>query len=329
MKAVVITKPGSPDVLQWLDRPVPEPGKGEVLLKVEAAGVNRPDVAQRKGYYPAPPGASQDVPGLEVSGTVVKTGTECRRWKSGDKICALISGGGYAEFCVAPEGQCLPVPHNLSFVEAASLPETVLTVWSNVFERGRLRRGESLLIHGGTSGIGVTAIQMAKAHGSSVYTTAGTDEKCKFCESLGADKAINYKSQSFKQELMKATSGKGVDVILDMVGGDYTQDNIDLLAEEGRLVLINFMKGDEVAIKLSQIMRKRLTITGSTLRARDLAFKLALASQVEEHVWPWLISGKLKPILSKVFPMSNAPEAHRLMESSAHIGKIVLSVNQE
>lgn len=327
MKAVVITKPGAPEVLQWIERPTPQPGLGEVLIQVHAAGVNRPDLAQRKGHYPAPPGVVPDIPGLEIAGTIVGTGAGCKRWKAGDKVCALVSGGGYATFCTAPEGQCLPVPQNLSFAEAASLPETMFTVWSNVFQRGKLMPGERLLVHGGSSGIGVTAIQLAKAMGNPVFVTAGSDEKCAFCVALGADLAINYKTTSFRDELKKATGGKGVDVILDMVGGDYTPDNLEVLAEEGRLVLINFMKGDETTIRLSQVMRKRLTITGSTLRARDVHFKAALASTIEHLVWPLLSAGKIKAIVYQTFPAEKASDAHALMETSKHLGKIVLTFN--
>lgn len=329
MNAIVITRPGAPDVLQWKERPMPEPRANEVLVKVAAAGVNRPDVAQRKGHYPAPPGSSSDIPGLEIAGTVVSAGLKCTRWKPGDRVCALVSGGGYAEYCVAPEGQCLPIPGNLSFVQAASLPETFFTVWSNVFERGKLQPGEMLLIHGGSSGIGVAGIQLANALGSTVYVTAGSEEKCIFCERIGAKKGINYKKESFKMELLRLTEGRGVDVILDMIGGDYTSDNLEILAEEGRLILINVVRGDEATIKLSQIMRKRLTITGSTLRSRDVNFKTLLASRLETHVWPWLESGKVKPIVYKTFPIANAVEAHQLMESSAHIGKIVLTFNSD
>ena len=273
MKAIVITKPGGPEVLQLQERPEPRPAPGEVLINVFAAGINRPDIAQRKGHYPPPPGAPSDIPGLEIAGIVVEAGKDCSTWKTGDKVCALVAGGGYAEYCTVPEGQCLMIPENLSFAEAASLPETFFTVWSNVFDRGKLAPGETLLVHGGSSGIGVAAIQLAKAWGASVYVTAGTEEKCSFCEKLGAEKAINYKTERFKDIVTKITVGKGVDVILDMIGGDYTPDNLDVLAEEGRLVLINFMKGNETTIRLSRIMRKRLTITGSTLRARDTAFK--------------------------------------------------------
>ncbi len=325
MKAVVITKPGAPEVLQLQDRDTPEPGPGEILVKVFAAGVNRPDVAQRKGHYPPPPGASPDVPGLEVSGVVERMGKDCSALKVGDKVCALLSGGGYAEYCSVPEGQCLPIPRGLSFVDAASLPETFFTVWSNVFDRAKLGHKEKLLVHGGSSGIGVAAIQMAKAWGATVYVTAGSDEKCVFCENLGAEKAINYKTEKFKEEIKRLTSNKGIDVILDMIGADYTPENLEILREEGRLVLINIMKGDETTIKLSQVMRKRLTITGSLLRPRDTGFKSAIAAKLKEFVWPWLESGKVKPVIFETFPLEKAAEAHRLMESSKHIGKIVLT----
>lgn len=325
MKAVVITHPGAPDVLQMEDRPKPGFSADEVLIKVAAAGINRPDVFQRKGNYPPPADAPQDIPGLEIAGTIAEVGANVTRWKVGDKVCALVIGGGYAEFCNAPAGQCLSVPENLSFAEAASLPETFFTVWSNVFDRGHFKPGESLLIHGGSSGIGVTAIQMAKALGSTVYVTAGSDEKCKFCEELGATKAINYKTENFKNVIQQITNDKGVDVILDMIGGDYTVPNLQSLADEGRLVMINMMKGKDVSIDLSIIMRKRLTITGSMLRSRDIAFKAAIAQNLEQHIWPLLASGKIKPVIYKVFPASEAAQAHRLMESSAHIGKLVLS----
>ena len=327
MKAIVITKPGGPEVLQIQERPLSEPGAGEVLIKVIAAGVNRPDVAQRKGHYPPPPGASHDIPGLEISGIVEKLGENCSTLKLGDKVCALLTGGGYAEYCVVPEGQCLSFPNNLSFVEAASLPETFFTVWSNVFDRGNLKPGEKLLIHGGSSGIGVAAIQMAKAWGAVVYVTAGSDEKCTFCEKLGASKAINYKKENFKNQI-KALEPKGIDVILDMIGGDYTPDNLETLGEEGRLVLINIMKGDETTIKLSQVMRKRLKITGSLLRPRDSDFKSSIANNLKKFIWPWLESGKIKSIVYQTFPLEKADEAHQLMESSRHIGKIVLIVSK-
>jgi len=325
MKAIIITQPGAPEVLQLAERPMPDYTADEVLIKVAAAGINRPDVSQRKGNYPPPAGAPQDIPGLEIAGTVVKTGANVTRWKIGDNVCALVIGGGYAEYCNVPQGQCLPVPDNLTFIEAASLPETFFTVWSNVFDRGRLQKGESLLVHGGSSGIGVAAIQMAKAMGSTVYVTAGTDEKCRFCEDLGATKAINYKTENFKDVIHQITNGKGVDVILDMIGGDYTSPNIQSLANDGRLVMINMMKGKDVNIDLSEVMRKRLIITGSMLRSRDSAFKSAIAQSLEKNIWPLLASGKIKPIIYKVFPASQAAEAHSLMESSEHTGKIVLN----
>ena len=328
MKAVVITTPGPPEVLQVQERPDPKPAEGEVLIKIFAAGINRPDVAQRKGHYPPPAGASPDIPGLEIAGVVAELGNGAFTWKVGDKVCALVAGGGYAEYCVVPEGQCLSVPESLSFVEAASLPETFFTVWSNVFDRGKLKPKDILLVHGGSSGIGVAAIQLANAWGATVYVTAGTDEKCEFCERLGAAKAINYKTENFKEEIKKLTHEKGVDIILDMVGGNYTPDNLDVLAEEGRLILINSMKGDETTIKLSQIMRKRLTITGSTLRARNKDFKCSIAIKLKQFVWPWLETGKVKPIVFQTFPLEKADEAHQLMESSSHIGKLVLQINQ-
>jgi len=325
MKAVVITQPGGPEVLQIHDRPKPSFGSDEVLIKVAAAGVNRPDVFQRKGNYPPPPGAPQDIPGLEIAGIVAEVGAKVTRWRTDDKVCALIMGGGYAEYCNVPEGQCLPVPGNLSFVEAASLPETFFTVWSNVFDRGALKPGETLLVHGGSSGIGVAAIQMAKAWASTVYVTAGSDEKCKFCIGLGADHAINYKTESFPEVIKQLTNGKGVDVILDMIGGDYTPGNIQSLAEEGRLVLINTMKGKDVQIDLSQVMRKRLNITGSMLRSRPVEFKAAIARNLEKHIWPFLESGKIKPVIHSVFPANEAAKAHQLMESGDLMGKVVLS----
>jgi len=324
MKAVIITRPGGPEVLAIAERPKPVCGIGEVLVKVAAAGVNRPDVAQRKGHYPPPAGAPQDIPGLEIAGTVVATGANVSRWKIGDKVCALVVGGGYAEYCNVPEGQCLPVPDNLTFTEVASLPETFFTVWSNVFDRGNLKNGESLMVHGGSSGIGVAAIQMATALGSTVYVTAGSDEKCRFCEALGAAKAINYKTENFADAIKQVTNGKGVDVILDMIGGDYTALNIQSLAADGRLVLINMMMGKNVQIDLSQIMAKRLTITGSTLRSRDISFKSDIARNLDWIIWPLLESGEIKPVINAVFPAEKAADAHRLMESSEHIGKIVI-----
>lgn len=326
MKAIIITHPGGPEVLQIAERPIPNYSAYEVLIKVAAAGVNRPDVAQRKGNYPPPSNAPKDIPGLEIAGTIVEIGTSVTRWKVGDKVCALTIGGGYAEYCNVPAGQCLPVPDNMSIIEAASLPETFFTVWSNVFDRGNLKNGESVLVHGGSSGIGVAAIQMAKALEHTVYVTAGSEEKCRFCEELGAAKAINYKTENFAEVIQQVTNGKGVDVILDMIGGDYVQGNIKALANDGRLVMINMMKRKDVQVDLSPVMAKRLTITGSTLRSRDVAFKTSIAQSLEKSIWPLLGSGKIKAIINKVFPLENAADAHVLMESSEHIGKIVLEV---
>lgn len=324
MKAIIISQPGGPEVLQLADRPTPAYAAHEVLVQVKAAGINRPDVAQRKGNYPPPAGAPVDIPGLEIAGIVTEVGADVTRWKVGDKVCALVIGGGYAEYCNVPAGQCLPVPDKLSFAEAASLPETFFTVWSNVFDRAKLQPGESLLVHGGSSGIGVAAIQMAKALGSTVYVTAGSDEKCKFCEGLGAAKAINNNKENFSEAISKLTNGHGVDVILDMIGGDYTALNIKSLANEGRLVLINTMKGKNVEVNLSEIMRKRISITGSMLRSRDVGFKTAIAQNLEQHIWPLLASGKIKPVIYKILPAADAFKAHQLMESSEHMGKIVL-----
>ncbi len=326
MKAIVITRPGGPDVLQVEERPVPACGENEVLVKVAAAGVNRPDVAQRKGNYPPPPDAPQDIPGLEISGTIIETGANVTRWETGDKVCALVSGGGYAEYCTVPGQQCLPVPNGILLVEAAALPETFFTVWSNVFDRAKLLPGESLLVHGGSSGIGVAAIQMAKAFGSEVFVTAGSEEKCRFCEDLGATRAINYNTAHFADEIRALTNGKGVNVILDMIGGDYTPLNLQSLAPEGRLVMINSMKGNQAQVNLHQLMQKRLTITGSTLRARDSAFKGSIARSLEEKVWPLLDSGAIRPVIHEIFPFEEAAKAHELMESSKHTGKIVLSM---
>lgn len=320
MKAVVITQPGPPEVLRIEERPSPAVIPGHVLIHVHAAGVNRPDIAQRKGNYPAPPGAPADIPGLEVSGTIEACGPGVAQWKEGDAVCALIAGGGYAEYALAPAEQCLPLPRALDFVSAASLPETVFTVWHNVFERGALQPGEHLLVHGGSSGIGITAIQLAKARGCRVSVTAGSEEKCDACIRLGADAAINYKAQDFESVL----AAEGVDVVLDMVGGEYIQKNIRLLKPEGRLVFINAMKGGKSEWNALDIMRRRLTITGSTLRNREIAFKASLARAVQENVWPLIESGKFKPVIFKTFPLANAGEAHALMEQSTHIGKIVL-----
>lgn len=324
MKAIIIPQPGGPEVFEIGQCPTPQPAAGEVLIKVAAAGINRPDIAQRKGIYPPPPGAS-DIPGLEIAGTITALGEGVERWHIGDKVCGLVSGGGYAEYCTIPEGQCLPIPENLSLAEAASLPETYFTVWSNVFDRAKLLPGETLLVHGGTSGIGVAAIQMAKALGSTVYITAGSDEKCKFCEQLGATKAINYKTENFRDAIKLLTGSKGVNVILDMVGGDYTPDNIKSLGYDGRLVVISALKGKDATIDLNLITHKRLTITGSALRVRDVALKSAIARNLEQHIWPLLASGQIKPVLYKTFPFGDVAGAHRLMESSEHIGKIVLT----
>jgi NADPH2:quinone reductase len=325
MKCIEISKPGGPEVLVPAERATPSPKPNEILVKVAAAGVNRPDVAQRAGKYPPPPDAS-DLPGLEIAGEVAACGADARMWKVGDRVCALAHGGGYAEYCVVPEVQALPVPKGLSMVEAASLPETCFTVWSNVYDRGRLAPGESLLVQGGSSGIGVTAIQMAKAMGNRVFATAGSDDKCAACVKLGADKAINYRTQDFAAEVKAATGGKGVDVVLDMVGGDYVQREISCLAEDGRLVIIAVLGGWKAELVLTDIMRKRLTVTGSTLRPRPIAFKGEIARRLKEKVWPLIEAGKIKPVIYRTFPLAQAAEAHRLMESSQHIGKIVLEV---
>ncbi|MEJ7680242.1 MAG: NAD(P)H-quinone oxidoreductase [Segetibacter sp.] len=320
MKAIVIPHSGTSDVLQIAERAVPQPSAQQVLIKVMAAGVNRPDIAQRKGNYPPPPGASTDIPGLEVAGIIEQCGEFVNRWEPGDAVCALLGGGGYAEYAIASEKHCLPVPSHWSFAEASSLPETVFTVWHNVFQRGSLQRGESFLVHGGSSGIGITAIQLAKAFGAKVFTTAGTKEKCEACISLGANRCINYKSDDFEEAL----KDEGADVILDMIGGDYIPKNIRLLKPDGRLVFINAMKGTEAVFNVSDIMRRRLTITGSTLRNRDPEFKAQLAAEIEKNVWPLIEDKKIKPVIYKEFPLAEASSAHRLMESSEHIGKIVL-----
>jgi NADPH2:quinone reductase len=325
MRAVEIAKPGGPEVLQPVERPVPQPKANEILIKVAAAGVNRPDVLQRSGNYPVPPDAS-DLPGLEVAGEIVALGSAATRFKVGDKVCALVHGGGYAEYCVAPEAQALPVPGGLSLIEAASLPETFFTVWGNVYDRGKLAPGESLLVQGGTSGIGVTAIQMARATGNRVFATAGSDEKCAACVRLGAEKAINYRTQDFAAEIKAATGGKGVNVILDMVGGDYVPKELKCLADEGRLVFIAFLRGPKTELDINEVMRRRLTLTGSTLRPRPVEFKGYLARNLREKIWPLIEAGKIRPEIYQTFPLAQAAEAHRLMESSQHIGKIVLTV---
>jgi NADPH2:quinone reductase len=325
MKTIVMRQPGGPDVLTLTDIPTPEPRPGEVLIKVAAAGVNRPDVLQRMGFYPPPPGAS-NVPGLEVAGEIVALGEGVSRWKAGDKVAALTAGGGYAEFALAHEGSCMTVPKGLGMVEAACVPETFMTVWHNVFERGALKAGETFLVHGGSSGIGSTAIQLATQFGARVFATAGSAEKCAYCESLGAERAINYKTQSFAQEIKTLTEGRGVDVILDMVGAEYVQDNIACAAEDGRIVQIAFLKGSRVQLDLMPLMLKRLILTGSTLRPRKPEFKAHLARELEQKVWPLLESGAVKIVIDKVFPFDQAAEAHRHMESSAHMGKIVLKL---
>ncbi len=327
MKAIEIAGYGAPDVLRLTERPDPVAGAGEVLIRVAAAGVNRPDVLQRKGMYPVPPGAS-DLPGLEVAGTIVGGDAQAMgdaRLIAGDAVCALVAGGGYAELCVAPVGQCLPVPHGLSAIEAASLPETMFTVWSNVFDRARLVSGETFLVQGGTSGIGVTAIQMAKAAGAIVIATAGSDEKCAACVNLGADHAINYKSHDFEGEVKRITNGRGVDVILDMVAGAYVARELKCLAEDGRLVIIAVQGGVEAAMDAGMVLRRRLTITGSTLRPRTVAFKTAIAQSLQAKVWPWIEAGHVKPVIHQVFPAAQAAQAHTLMESNQHIGKLVLT----
>lgn len=321
MKCIVITQPGGPEVLKVQERNTPVPSESQVLIEIKAAGVNRPDTFQRKGNYPAPAGAPPDIPGLEVAGIVAACGADVTRWKPGDAICALLSGGGYAEFAVAHQDHCLPLPKGWDFVQGSSLPETVFTVWHNVFERGQLKPGEHLLVHGGSSGIGITAIQLAKCFHATVSVTAGSTEKCKACLELGADRAINYKEADF-EEILKA---EGVDVILDMVGGDYIQKNTRLLKEDGRLVFINAMKGSKAEYNALDVMRRRLTITGSTLRARDAAFKTSLAQAVHKQVWPLIESGKFKPVIYKTFPLEQAGKAHELMENGNHIGKIILT----
>ena len=324
MRAIEITEPGGPEVLRIGERPVPEPGEGEVLIKVAAAGVNRPDVMQRTGMYPPPPGAS-DIPGLEIAGTVAALGADAGGVQEGDLVCALVAGGGYADYCVAPASLCLPVPEVLSAAQAAAIPETFFTVWTNVFDRGRLASGESLLVHGGSSGIGTTAIQLAKAFGATVYVTAGSDEKCNACTELGADAAINYRGEDFVTRISELTNERGVDVILDMIGGDYLPRNLKSLAVEGRIVQIALQGGPKVQMNLLPIMLKRLTLTGSTLRPRTVAQKAMIAHSLREKVWPLLEAEKVRPIIHATFPLAEASEAHRMMESSQHIGKIVLS----
>ncbi len=323
MIAIEIIRPGDPAVLVPVERPRPSPAAGDVLIKVAAAGVNRPDVFQRLGRYPPPPGAS-DIPGLEVSGIVDALGADVHDFHVGDAVCALVAGGGYAEYCVAPVPQCLPIPRGLDLVSAGAIPETFFTVWTNVFERGRLQAGEALLVHGGSSGIGTTAIQLARARGSRVFATAGSPEKCAACERLGAERAIDYRREAFVAVVRELTGGRGVDVVLDMVGGDYFARNIDALALDGRLVEIATLQGVKAELNIQTIMQRRLTVTGSTLRARPVADKGVIARAVHQHVWPLIESGAVKPIIHATFPLRAAAEAHRVMESSAHIGKLVL-----
>jgi len=326
MIAIEIREPGEPDVLVPVERPMPTPGPGEMLIKVAAAGVNRPDVMQRRGKYPPPPGAS-DIPGLEVAGSVDRIGTDVTGWNVGDAVCALVSGGGYAEYCVAPAPQCLPVPRGFDFVSAAAIPETFFTVWTNVFDRGRLAAGESILIHGGSSGIGTTAIQLARARGARVFATAGSAEKCAACERLGAERAINYKEADFLEVVRASTGGRGVDVVLDMVGAEYFARNLSALAIDGRLVEIATLRGATVELTIPTVMQRRLTITGSTLRARSVAEKGVIARAVHEQVWPLLESGAVKPVIFQTFPLADAAGAHRVLEAGAHIGKLVLIVS--
>jgi NADPH:quinone reductase len=325
MTVIAIRAPGGPEMLVPEERPLPQPGTGEVLVKVTAAGVNRPDVMQRQGLYPPPPGAS-DIPGLEIAGEVVAQGSGATRFKTGDKVTALVAGGGYAEYCPVHETNALPAPPTLSLIEAAAMPETFFTVWHNVFERGRLKSGETLLVHGGTSGIGTTAIQLAKALGARVITTAGSAEKCDACRKLGADVAVNYRSEDFVAATKAATGGKGADVILDMVGGDYIERNYEAAGVEGRIVQIAFQGSPKANVNFLRIMLKRLTHTGSTLRARSVADKAAMARAIEADVWPLIAAGKVKPVIYRTFPLREASAAHALMETSTHIGKIALTV---
>jgi NADPH:quinone reductase len=325
MRAIEIRQPGPPDVLQLCERPRPELKPGEVLIKVHAAGVNRPDVLQRLGHYPVPPGAS-DLPGLEVAGEIVEGDVTGGPFKLGDMICALVQGGGYAEYCAAPLQQCLPVPAGLTPLEAASLPETFFTVWSNVFDRSRLAGDDTLLVQGGSSGIGVTAIQVAAAFGHRVFATAGSDDKCRACEALGAERAINYRTEDFVAVVKELTGGKGVDVVLDMVAGEYVGREIDCLADDGRIALIALLGGSKATVDLGQVLRRRLSISGSTLRPRPVAFKAAIAWRLQEKVWPLIELGKIKPVIFKAFPLEQAAQAHALMESSTHVGKIMLQV---
>ncbi|CAD5248640.1 putative NAD(P)H quinone oxidoreductase, PIG3 family [Bosea sp. 62] len=325
MTAIGFDAPGGPDVLKPQQRPVPQPGPGQVLVHVAVAGVNRPDVLQRMGGYAPPPGAS-DIPGLEIAGRIVALGEGVSRYEVGDQVCALVAGGGYAEYAVVHEDNALPIPSGLSLEEAGALPETYFTVWTNVFQRGGLKKGESFMVHGGTSGIGTTAIQLAKAFGATVLATAGSDEKCAACRDLGADHAINYRTEDFVAAAKAATGGRGVNLILDMVGGDYINRNYDAAAESGRIVQIAFLNGPKAEVDFRRLMMKRLTHTGSTLRPRTIAEKAAIARELEDKVWPLLTEGRCKPVIHARFPLAQAAQAHALMESNAHIGKIVLTI---
>lgn len=325
MRAVIIRAPGGPEQLVLADRPDPVPAPTEVLVAVAAAGVNRPDVLQRRGLYPPPPGVT-DIPGLELAGRVVAVGDAVRRWRVGDTVCAIVAGGAYAERCVVPEGQCLPVPAGLSLVEAAALPEAALTVWGTLVERGALTAGQSVLVHGGSSGIGTMAIALATARGARVFATAGSAAKCAACETLGAEYAVNYHEEEFVAAVRARTDGRGVDVVLDIVGGAYTARNLDVLADDGRLVQVGVLGGSQATVSLMPILQKRLTVTGATLRPRAVAHKARLAREVERHVWPLVASGRVRPPVHAVFPLSEAAAAHALMESSAHIGKLVLQL---
>lgn len=324
MKAVEISTPGGPEVLKLVEREKPVLKQGDVLIRVTAAGINRPDVFQRKGAYPPPPGAS-DLPGLEVAGEIVEGDLTGTSLKIGDRVCALTPGGGYAEYCVAPAGNCLPIPEGFSDVEAAALPETFFTVWTNVFDRGALSGDETLLVHGGASGIGTTAIQIARALGHKVFVTVGSDERAAAVEALGASKAINYKTQDFVEEIKKLTDGKGVDVVLDMVSGEYINRNIQCLADDGRVVIIAQLGGSKATIDTAQVMRRRLTITGSTLRPRSVAFKTQIAQALQQKVWPLLAAGKIRPVIHATFALAQASDAHAMMEKGENIGKIVLT----
>ncbi|MCR4268019.1 NAD(P)H-quinone oxidoreductase [Nitratireductor sp. ZSWI3] len=326
MTAVAISEPGGPMALKPEERPLPRPRAGEILIKVRAAGVNRPDVFQRKGLYPPPPGAS-DLPGLEAAGEVAAIGEGVKRWQVGDRVTALTPGGGYAEYCLTHETNALPVPHGFTFTEAAAIPETFFTVWHNVFQRGGLKEGETLLVHGGSSGIGTTAIQLAAALGAKVIATAGTPEKCAACAALGAVRAINYREEDFVAAVEEETGGNGADVILDMIGGEYIERNYRAAAMDGRIVQIAFLKGSKATADFSLLMRKRLTHTGSTLRPRSVAFKARIATELEAHVWPLLAARKIAPVMDMIFPLNEAWRAHERMEEGAHIGKIVLDVS--